>query len=244
MAARVRVVLVGIEGPANLGLIARTCLNFGVDELYLVNPVASVEEALRYAAHGDVLLRRARVVRSLREALEGVELSAATSAIGHARGDVLRQAMPLEEFADKILARARSIALVFGRESTGLTREELEAADFLVTIPANPEYPVLNVAQSVAIFLWEAWKRRGAVATNVPPRASREELEEVASVLQAITGKVVGAPEKAARCDAVIRRVLFRSAPSRLEGRILLYWSRRLARALGVARGGGRRDEG
>ncbi|MEM4224812.1 MAG: TrmH family RNA methyltransferase, partial [Desulfurococcaceae archaeon] len=44
----VRVVLVGVEGAVNLGVIARTCVNFGVKELYLVNPVASIEEALRY----------------------------------------------------------------------------------------------------------------------------------------------------------------------------------------------------
>jgi rRNA methylase len=78
----VRVVLVGVEGAVNLGVIARTCVNFGVKELYLVNPVASLEEALRYSARGRELLSNAVIVNNLEKALEGVDVSAATSAIG------------------------------------------------------------------------------------------------------------------------------------------------------------------
>lgn len=231
---RVRVVLVGIEGPVNLGVIARTCVNFGVDELYIVNPVASVEESLKYSAGGRDLLSRAIIVDSLDKALEGVELSVATSAVGHREGDMLRQAMPIEDFVKVIAPRTNYMALIFGRESTGLTREEIARADILVTIPGNPEYPVLNVSQAVAIFLWELWKLRGVRPANLPPRAGAEELSEILGTVNAISASIFSSPEKVGRAGILWRRILYRSRPSRYEAAFLKYWFNRVKRKLGV----------
>jgi len=172
------------------------------------------------------------VVNSLEKALEGVDLSAATSSIGYSEGDILRQAISLEDFVNNIAPRARKIAIIFGRESTGLTRGELLKADFLVTIPANPEYPVLNVSQAVAIFLWELWKKRGAKPKNIPPRASREDLEKVLGVVNEITSLIVSPSDKKERCNLVWKRILFRSVPSTQEARVLLYWAQRILRTL------------
>lgn len=228
----VRVVLVGIEGAVNLGVIARTCVNFNVKELYLVKPVASIDEAIKYSAGGRDLLLNSRVVERLEDAISNVDLSVATSAIGYSEGDMLRQAISIEDFVDKVLPRAGKIALVFGRESTGLTREELLKMDFLVSIPANPEYPVLNISQAVAIFLWEIWKRSGVKPLNIPPRASREELDRLLGVLQEITSKVVSADDKANRCSITWRRILYRSQPSVNEAKVLVYWARRVNRKI------------
>jgi TrmH family RNA methyltransferase len=227
-----RVVLVGIEGPVNLGVIARTCANFEVDELYLVNPVASVEEALKYAAGGRDLLLRSVITSSLEDALKGVETSAATSAIGYSVGDIVRQAVTIEDFAEKIYPRAGKLALIFGRESTGLTRNELLKADFLVTIPVSPGYPVLNVSQAVAIFLWELWKKGKKPATNIPPRATREDLLKLISTLEKVTEHVVSSEDKRKRCNIALRRLVARSTPSQYEVKVLLYWARRVARKL------------
>jgi TrmH family RNA methyltransferase len=229
-----RVVLVGVEGPVNLGVIARTCANFEVSELYLVNPVASIDEALKYAAGGRDLLLRSTVTSSLDEALRGVQVSVATSAIGYSVGDIVRQAVSIEEFAEKIYPRAGKTALIFGRESTGLTRSELLKADFLVTIPASLGYPVLNVSQAVAIFLWELWKREKRLAVNIPPRASREEIVKLISTLEKITEHTVSAEDKRKRCNIALRRVITRSTPSQYELKVLLYWARRIARKLEI----------
>ncbi|MCC6034197.1 MAG: RNA methyltransferase [Desulfurococcaceae archaeon] len=229
---RIRVVLVGIEGAVNLGLIARTCVNFDVDELYLVSPVASIDEALKYAAGGRDLLLRSIVTSSLEEALKGVHISVATSAIGYSECDVVRQAIAIEDFAEKIYPRAEKIAVVFGRESTGLTREEILKTDFLVTIPASLKYPVLNVSQAVAIFLWELWKREKKVAANIPPRASREDVTKLLSILERIIGLTVSSEDKKRRCNLVLKRTLMRSLPSQYELKVLLYLARRLIRKL------------
>ena len=227
-----RIVLVGIEGPVNLGVIARTCVNFNVKELYLVKPIASIEEALRYAAHGKDLLHNSIVVDKLEDALRDVDISAATSALGYSEKDLLRQAVSIEDFINKTARGARRIALIFGRESTGLTREELLKADYLVTIPANPEYPILNVSQSIAIFLWEFWKRRGIQAVNIPPRASREQVNTILNNVEKITSLIMKSEDKKYRCNLVWKRILYRSLPSINEAKVLLYWIRRVERKI------------
>lgn len=225
---RIRVVLVGVEGPVNLGVIARTCANFGVKELYLVNPVASVEEALTYSAGGREILASAKIVSDLAVALEGVDVSVATSAIGYSEGDMLRQAVPIGEFVDKVLPRVDSVALVFGRESTGLTREEIKIADFLVTIPADPAYPVLNISQSVAIFLWEIWKRKETASSNIPPRATKEALREILGALEDISSRIFSTQDKVEKSMVLWRRILSRASLSAYEARFLKYWVMRV----------------
>ncbi|MET1159372.1 MAG: TrmJ/YjtD family RNA methyltransferase [Thermoprotei archaeon] len=229
---RVRVVLVGIEGPVNLGIIARTCVNFDVDELYIVNPKADINEALKYAAKARDFLAKAQIVSSLDEAIKGVDLVAATSAIGYGIGDVLRQAVSIEDFVKEIRGRVNSIAIMFGRESTGLTREEIAKADVLVTIPANPGYPVLNISQAVSIILWELWKIRGVKPENIPPRATRTNVEELLEVVKDITMRVVKPEDKVKRILVVWKYTLFRARPSVYEYKILRYWFRKVKNKL------------
>ncbi len=224
----IRVVLVGIEGSMNLGFIVRTCKNFGVNDIYLVNPEASLEEAYKYVAKARDLLEQAIITNDLGEALKDADLVVATSAKGYSIGDVLRQSISIEEFIKIVKQKTGNIALMFGRESTGLTREEISMADILVSIPANPEYPVLNISQSVAIFLWELWKIRGREPANIPPRASREELEKIIELLESVTRNVLSDENKIARIMRVLNRIIFRSMPSKYEARILVYWIRRI----------------
>ncbi|OYT38652.1 MAG: RNA methyltransferase [Desulfurococcales archaeon ex4484_58] len=225
----VRVVLVGIEGAVNLGVIIRTCKNFEVEEIYLVKPVASLEEASRYVAKADDYLRnKVCVVGELSEAIKDVDLVVATSAKGYSLGDILRQAISIQDFLETIKGRNTRLAILFGRESTGLTRDELEKADILVTIPASPEYPVLNVSQAVSIFLWELWKLYGREASNIPPRASRDEINELINIIRSITGLAFTSKDKLDKLVFTWRRVIYRSNPSKYEVRLLTYWSRRV----------------
>ncbi|MEM1627840.1 MAG: TrmJ/YjtD family RNA methyltransferase [Desulfurococcaceae archaeon] len=229
---KIRVVLVGIEGSANLGMIARTCVNFNIKELYLVNPLANIEEAIKYSAKGKELLLNCKIVTSIEEAVKDVELSVATSSIGFREGDVLRQAISIEDFVNKITPRTEKIAIIFGRESSGLTRDEIEKADILVTIPANPEYPVLNIAQSVAIFLWEMWKRINIQPANIPTRAGKEELEKITKIIENISRTVLSTDDKIRKILILWKRILARSTLSQYEARLLEYWLRKIERRL------------
>ncbi len=154
----IRIVLVGTEGEVNLGMIARIAENFCADELYLVSPQVSMsEEALQYSVKASKTLRESIVVDSLEAALKDVDVSFCSTAIKR-KDDLLRKTLELNE-AIQILGKIypRKAAFVFGRESTGLKREELAQCDYRFTIEACPKYPTLNLANSVAITMYEVY---------------------------------------------------------------------------------------
>src|SRR5262245_19872470 len=151
-----RIVLVRPHFPGNLGAIARVMHNFGCSDLMLVEPVASPNgaEARRLATHGEFILDQVRIVSELRMALADCVLAAATSA--KVEG-VVRQtgAGRLRELAPMLYSAARRVAIVFGPEPSGLTTAETNLCHYLIHIPANPAFPALNLAQAVAIVLYE-----------------------------------------------------------------------------------------
>lgn len=224
---RLRVILVEPEGKVNVGFVARTCVNFGVDELYLVNPRIEVdEEALRYAARARDFLEDAPIVGSLDEALEGVSVSVCTTSRSGQRHDVLRHTITAEELARR-MHRWSSIALVFGRESTGLTRAELAKCHLAVTIPASPEYPVLNLSHAVAVILYELWKARSGVAKAFYETADTETLNLVENYVSRLV-QLLGIPEpKRTLVPLSVRRILYQATPSKAEALNFLYLVRK-----------------
>lgn len=241
-AAKVRLVLVGTEGEVNLGFIARLAANFGVDEFYLVSPRVSPgsEEARRFAAHGAYMLDRARVLDSLDEALKGVDVAACTSAKTGQRSDVLRHAVAAREFAERLAPRYRSLAVVFGRESVGLTREELSKCHVLVHVPANPEYPVLNLSHAVAIVLYELWISLSG-RRELHERADAASLERVYKLLRSVAEALVDR-ERLGAVEAALRHVLWRSGLTGGEASALYLLAKRLRRLVEECRGGGAQD--
>ncbi|PMP59961.1 MAG: rRNA methylase [Caldisphaera sp.] len=151
-----RLVIVGIEGSVNLGYLLRLAENFDVDEIYLVSPTASAYEASKWAVKASNEIYNLIIVDSIEKALEGVDLSICTSDESSAK-DVLR--IPItpkkaSELAEKVSNR---VALVLGRESVGLTRDELKKCDLLCTIPSSHKYKALNVSNAGAIMLYELY---------------------------------------------------------------------------------------
>lgn len=230
---KIRVVLVEPEGAINVGFVARACLNFGVKELYLVNPKADLVEARRYAANAVSFLEQAVVVDSISEAVKDVDLTVATSAIGYSEGDHVRQAVSLRDFIENMLRGDEKIALLFGRESTGLTREELKKADVLITIPASPVYPTLNLSHAVVVVLYEFWMKYSySLSRNVPPSAPREIIEEILSLVKNVLEKTGIHKSKIGRINHIIKSIVFRSRLSEYEARTLIYTLRKILRGL------------
>jgi tRNA/rRNA methyltransferase len=166
-----RVVLVRPEVAGNLGATARVMRNMGLSQLALVAPKADLtnREARRLSTHGEAILESARVVAELGEAVADCTLVAGTSArIG---GLFRKQSLGTPEEVLPHLAAAAAaapVALVFGPEPTGLTNAEVTRCHYLIHIPADPEYPALNLAQAVAICLYEL--RRAWLRLTEPPR--------------------------------------------------------------------------
>ncbi len=184
------VVLVEPEGPVNIGLVARVSVNFGVEELRLVNPKASIKEALRYAAKASSFLSSSKIYGSLSEALSDVDLSVATTRIVGGRRDVLRHPVTPWEAAE-VAQSYEKVALVFGRESVGLTRDEINMCDLVSTIPANPEYPVLNLSHAVVVYLYEFWKARNVRTHLTLEHASAKEMNLIECYIKEIAEAVI-----------------------------------------------------
>jgi tRNA/rRNA methyltransferase len=155
---RCRVVLVGTEVAGNLGATARVMRNMGLSDLWLVSPQASRDDiqARQFSTHGEDILKNARIVPDLREALADSVLTLGTSA--RLGGPYRRQSVRSPREIGPLIVQtlpSGPVALVFGREPSGLTNDELTQCHYLVHIPADPGYGALNLAQAVAICLYE-----------------------------------------------------------------------------------------
>lgn len=155
-------VLVEPEHEGNIGSIARLMKNFGLSELWLVNPKVRIgEEAMAFASHAQDIIRSAITVDSLDEALRGVNcVVGTTSILAMCSSNIVRTAITPEEFGCTSQAVEGRVALLLGRESTGFSNEELAKCDIVVTIPSSPAYRTLNVASASAIIFYELWKVR------------------------------------------------------------------------------------
>jgi len=155
MLNNVKVVLVGTSHSGNIGSAARAMKVMGLSNLVLVDPQCSVDEqTLALAAGAADIAENATVVSTLNEAVADCALVVGSSA----RSRTLEWPM-LEprECGQKFVAEGQTsaVALVFGRERTGLTNEELQTCHYHVCIPANPEYSSLNLAMAVQTLSYE-----------------------------------------------------------------------------------------
>ena len=182
MLSNIRILLVATTHPGNIGGVARAMKNMGLTDLGLVAPkIYPSEEANARAAGADDILRGAQVFDSLDEALADRQMIIGASA--RLRTVAWPQLDP-KQCADKIIANSNvKTAILFGRERTGLTNEELERCHFLLHIPCNPEFKSLNVAAAVQVVAYELYQAANSAAN--PPtiedsdgeRANGEELE-------------------------------------------------------------------
>ncbi|MFQ4144040.1 RNA methyltransferase [Chlorogloeopsis sp. ULAP02] len=154
----VKIILVEPAGPLNVGSVVRVMKNFGFNQLVLVNPQCDFLgiEAKKMAVHAWDILESAVLVATLPEALQGCRRAIATTGITHHWEAPLENpctALPwlLEEIG-------QPAALIFGREDSGLTNQELNYAQRFVRIPTSSSYSSLNLATAVAICCYELAK--------------------------------------------------------------------------------------
>jgi len=184
----IRVVLVEPYYAGNIGSVARLAKNFEARELYLVAPHVSPldPEALRWAVHAKDVLEGATVVNTLKQAIEGCSVVVATTGKPNEKS-VARTPITPKQFARKYWRYVKSkerLAILFGREPSGLTNEEMQVADFTVTIPASPVYPILNLSHAVGIILYELYVHAYRKGHGSPP--SRRSVETLFSFAERV----------------------------------------------------------
>ncbi|WP_417658800.1 tRNA (cytosine(32)/uridine(32)-2'-O)-methyltransferase TrmJ [Pseudidiomarina sp.] len=151
----IRIVLVNTSHTGNIGSVARAMKTMGLNDLYLVDPVQAPDShASALAAGATDVLHQAKIVKTLPEAIQDCGLVVGTSARNRTLDWPL---LGPRETAAKVLAEAPNypVAMVFGRESSGLTNEELQQCTHHVHIPSNPEYSSLNLAMAVQTLAYE-----------------------------------------------------------------------------------------
>jgi len=181
---RIRIVMVETSHPGNIGGAARAMKNMALDSLYLVNPVLFPHrEAISRASGAEDLLEQAVICDNLADALEGCSLVFGASARS-------LRAIPWPQVdargcAAMVAARegeGEEVALLFGREDSGLSNDELELCNYLVHIPTNPDFSSLNIAAAIQVICYELymaqlgeWQGTASNKADVP--ASADEIE-------------------------------------------------------------------
>jgi tRNA (cytidine32/uridine32-2'-O)-methyltransferase len=157
MLNQIRIVLVDTSHPGNIGAAARAMKNMCLSQLHLVTPHQyPCEEATSRASGADDLLANAVVHQSLDDALEGCRLVVGTSARPRT---VSWPVLSPRESAEKLVEESESgeVALIFGREKSGLSNSELDRCNFLVHIPTNEAYSSLNLGAAVQVLSYEVY---------------------------------------------------------------------------------------
>jgi len=149
------VTLVEPNYPVNVGHAARLVKNFGVKRLYLVKPKVDISAAAIYASHASDVLDRA-IVTNLERVREENELLVATTALRASKKSNVARRMVRLDWLHTLLSSSRTSSLVFGRDTTGLTNEEIRMCVVTTTIDTTPAYRALNLGHAVAIVLYIA----------------------------------------------------------------------------------------
>jgi tRNA (cytidine32/uridine32-2'-O)-methyltransferase len=233
--SRIRFVLVETSLSGNIGATARAMKNMGLSRMALVRPKLGERfadaDALARASGADDLLARATVHDSLAEALTGCRLVFGSSA--RLRSLEWPQVDPAGAASRLIGEAARGeVALVLGRESSGLSNDELALCHFLVHIPTNPDFSSLNVAAAAQVFAYEIRRtllaRENATPDLVPGLDDRPELataEEMDGFHDHLMRTLIAIDyadrDQCTTLSRRLRRLFHRARPDRTELNIL-----------------------
>ena len=149
------VILVEPSKPQNLGNIARAMMNFGFVNLILINPIIDLSdpEIKVVARRADMIINQAKLYTDLQDVRDSFDFIIGTTARVGGDYNLKRITIPPERLSKEEFSYNR-LAIVFGRESSGLSNEEIRICDLLVTIPTHISYPVMNISHAVSIILY------------------------------------------------------------------------------------------
>ena len=222
----INIVLVETSHPGNIGSVARAMKTMGLSKLSLVNPKDFPSgDANALSGNAKDVLDAAIIYPNLKAAIKASTFVYATSARNRS---INWPTVNPEEAADKILnqvAGDKEISIIFGREDRGLTNEELQLANYHLEIPANPDYPVLNIAMSVQIITYELFKNRNLSEDREwrdHPEINSEDLQRLIDhfVETSIELEMID-QENPSQIITRIKRMFSRLQPDSMEGNYL-----------------------
>ena len=216
------IVLVRPQLGENIGKAARAMLNFGLTDLRLVAPRDGWPNpsAGPAASGADAVLERARTFETVAEAVGDCAHVYATTV--RKRGLVVPVVTP-DEAAREMRARSEPSAILFGAERSGLETDEVAIAGKIVTVPVNPDFTSLNLAQAVILIAYE-WSKHEALAVPTQgdppePRATQEQLEGLIGQLDRalVAADYFHPPDRTPATRNTIRTILTKAGWSNRE---------------------------
>jgi TrmH family RNA methyltransferase len=228
----IRVILLEPEKSGNIGSVARSMRNFDLDDLWIVSPKTRINgEARAFAMRGLPILESAKIVTSLDQAIKDVDAVAGTSSVAaRSSSNLSRVAITPKQLAERTSTSKGTLGIVFGRESSGLNNQEVEACDFMVTIPASPEYNVLNIAVAASILFYELFHSKVANQSGRASQSAKKRLLLQFDYLAAVSDLQ---PHKRRLAQRAFRNVISRSFISAREASLLVGIFRKASAKLG-----------
>lgn len=206
------VVFVEAETPGNIGFLARTMKNFGLKNLILINPCVLTPEAFYYASQARDLVKNCVQFDSLDEFLDEIAVDFLIGTTGTPGGSYRLSKIPLKpEKMAKSLKIKGKIAFLFGREGNGLSNEEIELCDLVVSIPTHPSYPVMNISHAAAIIFYELFKNMNEFDLEGLEEASQLEKKLLLDEMDKIIPKLDLPPHKIKTNRRVFKNIIGRS---------------------------------
>ena len=220
------VILVEPQLGENIGMAARAMGNFALTELRLVNPRDGWPNiaAQRAAAGADHIIDHVRLFATLPEAIADLDLVFATTARSHDQAKpVMGPEAAAREMQGQIAAGGRA-GILFGRERSGLTNEEVARANRIITYPVNPGFASLNLAQAVLLMGYEWFKlvTFGALPFTMPERSERATQEQLEAFFENLVRELdrvefLRPAEKRETMLVNLRNIFFRMEPTKQD---------------------------
>lgn len=209
---KIYTVFVEAKTPGNIGFLARTMKNFGLKKLVLIKPCKLENSAYYQAVHARELVQDALIYDSIEEFIEDQKITTLVGTTGTAGGsyNIPRIAITPDELANNI-GTGGNVALVFGREGEGLSNEELELCDVLVTIPTSDEYPIMNISHAAAIVFYEIFKHKKDYPIDEMDIADYEDKKIITKLCDEIISKLDYPSHKRKNIKIITKRIIGRA---------------------------------
>ena len=218
----INIVLVDTIHPGNIGSVARAMKTMGLSRLSLVNPrVFPSDDAIALSGNATDVLQDAKIYKNIRDAIKNSTFVYATSSRDRSIQWPIKDAASAAKDIHAEVNNNKEISIIFGKEDRGLTNNELENANRLIEIPANPIYPVLNLAMSVQIISYEIFKTSSDIKLKEwrdYPEVSSEQLQMLIDhfIDTAVEIDVID-PDNPKKIISRIKRMFTRLQPDEME---------------------------
>ena len=218
----INIVLVDTIHPGNIGSVARAMKTMGLSRLSLVNPrVFPSDDAIALSGNATDVLQDAKIYKNIRDAIKNSTFVYATSSRDRSIQWPIKDAASAAKDIHAEVNNNKEISIIFGKEDRGLTNNELENANRLIEIPANPIYPVLNLAMSVQIISYEIFKASSDISLKEwrdYPEVNSEQLQMLIDhfIDTAVEIDVID-PDNPKKIISRIKRMFTRLQPDEME---------------------------